>query len=361
MFPKVSILWLNYNSLSFIDIVLESLQAVNELDYPNYELIVVDNGSTDGSFKIIRDFVDKMNVKNKVIKLDKNLGFCGGNNVAYKARDKDSKYVVLLNNDAVPYKNSLKEIIEVMENMSLLGAAQGTILRYDEKTVDTSGDYIDEIFGVHLLFEGEVKTLKKPIYTTYADGAYSFYKVNAIKQSLRSDKLFYDVMFSQYEDVLLGLKLWNNGYKVMSLPFLTAKHNRSSSFRKVRSTHIYFTVRNRVIVNEISNSRYKKYLKALLYRGLYLWKLKLLRLRKEKLEEYPFETPILLFKAIKNGEKTGEIMRKRIGRINIYCAPILKIDIQKSFLGFIFRQKIEEYVKGELNKIKEMFAYEGVK
>lgn len=78
MFPKVSIFWLNYNSLSFIDIVLESLQAVNELDYPNYELIIVDDGSTDGNFKIIRNFVDKMNVKNKVIRLNKNLGFATG-------------------------------------------------------------------------------------------------------------------------------------------------------------------------------------------------------------------------------------------------------------------------------------------
>lgn len=54
--PKASIIWLNFNSMGIIDIVLESLTAVSELDYPSdkYELIVVDNGSTDVSFVKVR-------------------------------------------------------------------------------------------------------------------------------------------------------------------------------------------------------------------------------------------------------------------------------------------------------------------
>jgi GT2 family glycosyltransferase len=104
MEPKASILWVNYNSSSFIDLVLESLQAVKDLDYPNYELIIVDNGSVDDSFNTIKEFINKSNIKSRLIRLDKNLGFTGGNNVAYAARDPNSKYIVLLNNDAVPKK-----------------------------------------------------------------------------------------------------------------------------------------------------------------------------------------------------------------------------------------------------------------
>ncbi|MEM2507227.1 MAG: glycosyltransferase, partial [Nitrososphaeria archaeon] len=55
MRPKVTIIWVNYNSSSFIELVLESLQAIMGLDYPNYELIVVDNGSTDNSLSIIKE------------------------------------------------------------------------------------------------------------------------------------------------------------------------------------------------------------------------------------------------------------------------------------------------------------------
>jgi teichuronic acid biosynthesis glycosyltransferase TuaG len=59
MKPKISIFWLNYNSNSFIDIALESLKGILDLDYSNYELIVVDNGSTDMSLKVINNFIEK--------------------------------------------------------------------------------------------------------------------------------------------------------------------------------------------------------------------------------------------------------------------------------------------------------------
>jgi glycosyltransferase involved in cell wall biosynthesis len=54
--PKVSIVWLNYNSAKFLDLALHSLKSLFELGYDNYEVIIVDNGSTDGSFEVIRGF-----------------------------------------------------------------------------------------------------------------------------------------------------------------------------------------------------------------------------------------------------------------------------------------------------------------
>jgi len=56
MWPKVSIIWLNYNSSKIMPIVLKSLESIISLDYPfdKLELIVVDNGSNDGSFERIK-------------------------------------------------------------------------------------------------------------------------------------------------------------------------------------------------------------------------------------------------------------------------------------------------------------------
>jgi glycosyltransferase involved in cell wall biosynthesis len=51
MRPRVSVVWLNYNSVKSLGLVLGSLKSLFELDYDNHEIIVVDNASTDGSFE----------------------------------------------------------------------------------------------------------------------------------------------------------------------------------------------------------------------------------------------------------------------------------------------------------------------
>jgi len=57
--PKVSIIWLNHNSMKILPLVLQSLESIASIDYPSdrYELIVVDNGSTDGSLRRLRSFL----------------------------------------------------------------------------------------------------------------------------------------------------------------------------------------------------------------------------------------------------------------------------------------------------------------
>ncbi|MEM0057684.1 MAG: glycosyltransferase family A protein [Candidatus Bathyarchaeia archaeon] len=57
MEPKVSVFWINYNSIHVIDIIKKSLSALLRLEYPNYELIIVDNGSTDGSLRVIEKHI----------------------------------------------------------------------------------------------------------------------------------------------------------------------------------------------------------------------------------------------------------------------------------------------------------------
>lgn len=128
MWPKVSVIEVNYNSSRFMPVVLESLKSVASLDYPpdRYELVLVDNGSADGSFERIRDFLDKKErLRKKIIRLDRNLGFTGGNNIGFKARDKDSDYVLLLNNDAVLLQDGLKTLVEYAENRARRGRVAG--------------------------------------------------------------------------------------------------------------------------------------------------------------------------------------------------------------------------------------------
>lgn len=335
MEPKVTILWLNFNSYSFMNLAIESLQAVKDLDYSNYELIIVDNGSVDASIKNIKDFVEQNNIRAKVIQLGRNLGYTGGNNVGYLARDPGSKYLVLLNNDAVPKRDSLKKLVEFMETDESLGAAQGVVINYDRCSIDTAGDYLSELFDTYPLFtEKDPYILKKSIYITSADGAYSIFRIRFIQKAMNSTNLFDDFLFAYYDDYMLGVTLWNSGFKIKAFPLVTAKHKRGSSFDRARaensSLQSYFWLRNRIILNEISNNRYKNLIKLLfLTKYLFLYPLN------NALHVRFSSKGMSATTAFVDGIRIGKIMKKHIRKIDIYKVPILRIKPALAFLAIL--------------------------
>ena len=237
--PPASILWVNYNSMGFIDVVEESLHSVKELDYPSYELIVVDNASTDGSFDAIKSCVKDIGVKARVVKSSRNLGFTGGNNLAYRLVSEDSEYIVLLNNDAVAYPESLKEIVEFMEDEPSVGAVQGIIYEYTSSRIQTAGNFLTE-----LLTSWSLKVpLRKPIPITYPSGAFAVLKRKCLNDIGLVNRLFPEESFAYLDDNYLGMKLWNHGYKVFSLPVKAARHVGSASFRRAEHAWLYYIYR----------------------------------------------------------------------------------------------------------------------
>lgn len=345
--PKVSFLWINYNSSSFIDLALKSLEAVGDIDYSNCELIVVDNGSIDNSFATIEGFVRKSQIRSKVIKLHRNMGFTGGNNVAYAARDFESKYIVLLNSDAVPQTDSLEKLVESMEEDKTLGAVQGIILHQDGRLIDTAGSFLDETFGTHPFLEGEyASSLRRPVYITSADAAYSLYRVDAINQAMGyANRMFEDFIFAAYDDYSLGLKLWNRGFKIKAIPVISAKHVRGASCGKVRPLLDYLYIRNKIILNEISNSRYKNLTKlSLLRQSPAHFLLEILKAEKTRAR--------LLTKALIDGIRIANA-RKRFGdRIDLYKAPVLLIDGSSALLGLTISSRLmDSNIKRELHRI----------
>ncbi len=273
MWPKVSIIWLNYNSSRIMSIVLESLESVAGLDYPpdKYELIVVDNGSVDGSFERIKDFLDKNEgLRKKVIRLDRNLGFAGGNNVGFKARDRDGKYVLLLNNDAVLLQGGLKTLVEYAENRADVAGLQGVILKYGTRLIDGAGAFVDELLIPYHLggYHEYPWILRKSIYVTYNNGACALYRVKAVEECLGS-KLFIDEFFAYGDDDVLGLMLWNYGYKSIAIPEAVASHVGGLTIRKgLGPMSYYLTVRSRIALSSITNTRYRQVLLVQMLRNL---------------------------------------------------------------------------------------------
>lgn len=340
VWPRVSILWLNYNSMRIIDVVGKSLKAIAELDYPNYELIIVDNGSVDGSYEEVKKIAEKLPVDKKIIRLEKNLGFTGGNNVAYRARDPDAKYVVLLNNDAVPEASSLRELVECIESFDGVGAVQGVIVNMDTGMVDSAGGLLTELLISYPLFHGmNPSVVSNGYYIVYADGAYSLYRVEAVKKATGyPDKIFYDELFAYLDDTLLGLQLWNTGFKVVSCPIITGFHKRSSSFGSRSLKHVYLHTRNYIALNEVCNSRYKSIIKRLFLKSL------LTRSLSGSMVSSSIRTTFsILYRAYINGVRIGEKISRR-SRVDIYKAPVIYEEASKA-LVFLLTGLGVEYLK----------------
>lgn len=347
--PKVSIIWLNYNSMKMIDLVLESLNAVLELDYPNdrYEIIVVDNGSIDGSFEKIRGFLEKRNngLRKKIIRLNSNLGFTGGNNIGFKVRDKESKYIVTLNNDAVPFKESLKTMVDYAEQYNV-GGLNGIMLRYGRADIiDEAGALVDELLCTYSIGAERPAPwlIKRPFYVTYASGAYALYRVAHVLKSM-GEKLFYDELFGFWDDAVLGLKLWNNHYKVITIPEIVATHRRGATFRKrdTRALTIYLGERNRVAVSCVTNTRYKHAIRFHSIRAMLLGAFKLMSIDHTR--------------ALYDGIKLGTILKRRYGLfIDLRKAPILRISLRELMMYYfagarkrllkLYEEKVTKLIK----------------
>lgn len=317
--PNVNILWLNYNSRHIEDLVLESLESVYGLDYPSYRVIVIDNGSTDGSYETIKSFVEKrFSSRAKIVRLDKNHGFTGGMNRGFMARDKDSKYIVLLNNDAVPRSDSLRLLVEEMEKREDVGGMQGIIVDRESGLIDTAGNYMsDYIFGGIYLERESPKLMSKPIYITYASGIYSIYRIEAILKSFKGEYMFYEPLFAYCDDNVLGLKLWNNGYKIIAFPIVVAMHRRSSTFGKRSSIHLYCSMRCTSFLYHITSLDMKA---RLIIRTIWLRRYLTLPLFSRSFDWY-----YKFINAWKEGKTIAEEVKRRDGALDLYKAPIIKL------------------------------------
>jgi len=127
---KASLIWLNYNRLSLMDIALKSIESVLNLDFDDYEVVIVDNASSDDSLEGIKKVVEEGgpgNVKVKFVGSDANRGYAGGMNLGWEARNSEAKYVAFLNNDLIVEPSSLKDLVNYMESDEKLADASGLI------------------------------------------------------------------------------------------------------------------------------------------------------------------------------------------------------------------------------------------
>lgn len=210
--PFISIILLNFNGMIY---VRNCVQSVLKSNYKNFELIIVDNNSTDGSIGIVEGEFDDARIK--IIKSDTNLGFASGNNLG--AQHAKGRYLALLNIDTIVDPQWLTELTRLMEYDATIGAAQPKLLSLSDKSIyDSAGDYID-FFGNCFRLGGGWEEKDNGQYDTIheifsARGAALFTR----KEIVDEIGLFDEDYFLNYEDIDFCWRIWLYGKRVVFVP-----------------------------------------------------------------------------------------------------------------------------------------------
>lgn len=237
--PLVSIIILNWNGG---EILKDCLTSLSKITYPNWELILVDNGSTDGSEKQIK--LTKAAKHTLLIKNKKNLGFAEGNNQGFKKTK--GKYILLLNNDTKVEKNFLTILLERLEPDENLGAIQPKILIMDKPShLDSIGSFLTRTgFLQHDGFLAkDSKQFNHEKYVFSAKGACMLVKREVIEKVGLFDKEF----GSYFEETDFCWRVWLAGYKILYYPKTHVYHKVGFTSKQFSQIDVnYHSFKNRI-------------------------------------------------------------------------------------------------------------------
>lgn len=228
-----SIIIVNWNGKKFLAKCLESLR---QQAYRRFSIILVDNGSNDGS----NDFVIRNYPEVKIIALPRNVGFSTANNIAIKTVK--TEYAALLNNDAVAHPLWLKTLVEALEEHPEAGFAASKMLFYDNpEIIDRVGDGYTRA-GTGLLrgrgMMADSYDGREWVFGACAGAA--LYRT----RMLRDVGLFDEDFFLLYEDVDLSFRAQLKGYKCLYVPEALIYHKGSGSIIYDSPTSVYYSHRN---------------------------------------------------------------------------------------------------------------------
>lgn len=236
--PKVNIIILNWNGKKD---TIECLDSLKKITYPNYEITLVDNGSTDGSVECLKKLYPKI----EIIENQKNFGFAEGNNIGIKkAIIKRTDYVLLLNNDTIVEKEFLDKLIQVAESDPNIGIVGPTIYYYnDVNKIQSAGTKISLKTGTIKTFRLNKNDLGEYNNITDVD---SVTGCALLAKSELFENIGYLIKeyFAYWEETEWCIRARKKGYKVMYVPQAKVWHKGGSSSKKISGFHEYHTARN---------------------------------------------------------------------------------------------------------------------
>lgn len=231
--PSVSIVVLNYNGRRWLE---QCLPAAVAETAPDCELIVVDNGSSDGSVAFLRHAFPSV----RVAALTSNEGFAAGNNAG--ARLARGRYLAFLNNDAAPQPGWLAALRAELDARPSAGLAASCIVYlHDPTIVDSAGDGITRFGGAFKRDHGQpVRDAREPHHVFGACGAAFLIRRELFEQIGGFD----DAYFAVHEDVDLSYRCQLLGYGCIYVPRAVVHHAGSATMGHLSARSVFWGQRN---------------------------------------------------------------------------------------------------------------------
>jgi GT2 family glycosyltransferase len=231
MTPKISVITVNYNGKRWLK---DCLSSLSKQTYKNYEIILVDNGSTDGSAAYVKSNFPKV----KVIRNKENSGFAGGNNLGYQNSDGD--YILLLNNDTKVNPDFLEKFYSSFKECPTASVIQSSIVYLDDsQKIDTCGSYwTDSSF---LYYIGNSKNTDDPKYQK----SFKVFSTKGASTMIKSEVidaigLFNDSFWNYYEETDFCHRAWLAGYEVWYSPKAVCHHSNGGTSLGFRNDFIQY-------------------------------------------------------------------------------------------------------------------------
>lgn len=232
--PEMSVIVVNWNGKHFLE---TCLGALREQTFRDFETILVDNGSTDGSVECVRTAFPEVTV----ISLEKNRGFTGGNIAGYERAS--GELIVLLNNDTEADPRWLEELHKASQEYLKAGSFASKMLLFDDRNrIDICGCAMTTAGTTVALGRGEEDGPEwrgpRRVFGVCAGAA-------AYRRSMLQDAGFFDQdFFGTYEDGDLSFRGQLRGYECVFVPGAIVHHRLTATMKKYPARQAYLSQRN---------------------------------------------------------------------------------------------------------------------
>ena len=223
MNPLVYIIILNWNGR---DLALDCIKSLVKVQYDNYKILVVDNGSTDDSASVIIDMFPKV----EILQLDKNIGYAAGNNVGFEnIKNENPEYVIFLNNDTTVDPNFIEPLVKPLIEDSMMSQTVPKIFYAKERErIWHAGGKVNLWLG--LVYHKGIRKFDAEIYKDSKNTDYATGCCFCMRYKDYNELGGFDTSFPMYgEDVDLSLRIRDRGKKILYVPDSNIWHKVSAS------------------------------------------------------------------------------------------------------------------------------------